>query len=61
MYVRYADDFVILSPEKEWLEIAIKAIVDQISEMGLKIKQEKTRMLYTLPPEKKERPRQFNI
>ena len=31
LYIRYADDFVILSPEKEWLDVAISAITTHLS------------------------------
>jgi len=49
LFIRYADDFVILSPEKEWLEIAIETIQSHIAQMGLKIKNKKTRTLRTVP------------
>jgi len=48
LYIRYADDFVILSPEKEWLDVAIEAVKDHIADMGLEIKPQKTRILHTL-------------
>ena len=48
LYIRYADDFVILSPEKEWLDVAISAITTHLSQMGLEIKPQKTRVLHTL-------------
>jgi RNA-directed DNA polymerase len=48
LYIRYADDFVILSPEREWLDIAINAYQLHISEMGLRIKPQKTRVVHTL-------------
>lgn len=48
LYIRYADDFVILSPEKEWLDVAIEAVKDHIASMGLEIKPQKTRILHTL-------------
>ena len=49
LFIRYADDFVIFSPEKEWLEIAIETIQSHIAQMGLKIKSKKTRTLRTVP------------
>ena len=51
LFIRYADDFVILSPEKEWLDVAIEAVKNHIATMGLEIKPQKTRILHTLDKE----------
>jgi RNA-directed DNA polymerase len=48
LYIRYADDFVILSPEKEWLQVAIEEVKNHIAQMGLEIKPQKTRIVHTL-------------
>lgn len=48
LFVRYADDFVIISAEKEWLEIAINAVKLHLAETGLEINNQKTRTLHTL-------------
>jgi RNA-directed DNA polymerase len=48
LYIRYADDFVIISPEEDWLEIAIETMRIHIASMGLEIKPQKTRILHTL-------------
>lgn len=62
LYIRYADDFVILSPEKEWLDVAIRAVEAHIAEMGLEIKSEKTRTLHTLKTKgEKEDESSFNF
>lgn len=49
LYIRYADDFIILSPDKDWLGEGIRAVEAHISLMGLEIKTEKTRIVHTDP------------
>lgn len=49
LFVRYANNFVILSPEREWLEASIQACSSHFSEIGLRIKPQKTRVVHTLP------------
>jgi RNA-directed DNA polymerase len=46
--IRYADDFIILAPTYEILQISISAAKSFLKEMGLVIKDEKTRTLHTL-------------
>ena len=48
--VRYADDFVILHPEKEELEKATQKITQWLSHMGLVLSPKKTRVTHTLTP-----------
>ena len=49
-FVRYADDFVLLSPEKELLDTAKTVCKQHLLDMGLKLSLAKSRTLYTLPP-----------
>lgn len=48
--VRYADDFVILHPDKEVLERATQKITDWLKHMGLVLNPKKTRVTHTLNP-----------
>ena len=41
-FIRYADDFVILSHEKEWIEEVVPLIKEWLKERGLELNQEKT-------------------
>ena len=43
-FVRYADDFVILSSKKEWIEEVLPLIIEWLKERGLKLNQEKTKI-----------------
>lgn len=51
LFIRYADDFVILSPKKEHLNIVIEAFKMFISKLGLNINFTKSRILHTLNEE----------
>ena len=46
--MRYADDFVILHPEKEMLDKATEAVVEWLKGMGLFLSPKKTRITHTL-------------
>lgn len=46
--IRYADDFLIMTPERKWMEVAIKATDKHLAEIGLNIKKAKTRLLHSL-------------
>ena len=46
--VRYADDFVILHPDKEELEQATRKITAWLAKMGLNLSPKKTRVTHTL-------------
>jgi len=48
--IRYADDFLILHPEKEVLEKAAKAVENWLGNMGLFLNLKKTRITHTLTP-----------
>jgi RNA-directed DNA polymerase len=48
--VRYADDFVILHPDKEVLEKATQKITEWLKHMGLVLSPKKTRVTHTLIP-----------
>jgi RNA-directed DNA polymerase len=50
LFIRYADDFVIISPEKKWLDTAIKTVKIHLAEMGLEINNLKTRTIHTSKP-----------
>lgn len=41
-FIRYADDFVILSPKQEWLEEVMPLIREWLKERGLELNEEKT-------------------
>ena len=43
-YLRYADDFVVFSHRKEWLEEVLPIIRDWLRERGLELNEEKTRI-----------------
>ena len=43
-FIRYADDFVILSREKEWIEEVLPLIREWLKERGLELNQEKTKI-----------------
>lgn len=47
-YVRYADDFVIMHPEKETLEHLVTVVQDFLKPIGLELHPEKTRIRHTL-------------
>lgn len=47
-YVRYADDFVLMYPDKEVLEELRKIIEDFLKPIGLELNENKTRMTHTL-------------
>lgn len=46
--IRYADDFLILHPEKEVLDEAIKAVTTWLENVGLTLSPKKTRITHTL-------------
>lgn len=46
--VRYADDFVILHPDKEMLDKATEAVTNWLKDMGLFLSPKKTRITHTL-------------
>ncbi|MDT9180160.1 MULTISPECIES: reverse transcriptase domain-containing protein [unclassified Limnospira] len=48
--IRYADDFVVISPSLEIIEQCKIAISEWLKPIGLKIKPEKTRICHTLNP-----------
>jgi RNA-directed DNA polymerase len=48
--VRYADDFVILHPDRKELERAIEKMTDWLMNMGLVLSPAKTRVTHTLDP-----------
>lgn len=48
LFVRYANDFVIISPQKEHLIVAIEAFKTHIKKAGLVINSNKSRILHTL-------------
>ena len=48
--IRYADDFVILHPDKEELEKATQKITEWLKNMGLVLSPKKTRVTPTLTP-----------
>jgi len=48
LYIRYADDFVILSPQIEWLQAAIAAAKRHLERVGLNINEGKTRVIHTV-------------
>jgi RNA-directed DNA polymerase len=48
--IRYADDFVILHPEKERLDKATEAVTTWLKDMGLFLSPKKTRITHTLIP-----------
>jgi RNA-directed DNA polymerase len=48
--IRYADDFVILHPEKEMLDKATEAVTTWLKDMGLFLSPKKTRITHTLIP-----------
>jgi RNA-directed DNA polymerase len=48
--IRYADDFVILHPDKEELEKATQKITEWLKNMGLVLSPKKTRVTHTLTP-----------
>jgi RNA-directed DNA polymerase len=48
--VRYADDFVILHPDKEVLDKATQKITEWLKHMGLVLSPKKTRVTHTLIP-----------
>jgi len=43
-FIRYADDFVILSSQREWLEEALPLIKEWLKERGLELNQDKTKI-----------------
>jgi len=45
-YVRYADDFVVTSPDRGRLEAAIPVIQEWLAERGLELSEEKTRIVH---------------
>src|SRR5256885_7570399 len=45
-YVRYADDFVVTSPDRGRLEAAIPVIQEWLAERGLELNEEKTRVVH---------------
>ncbi|MDT9190350.1 MAG: reverse transcriptase/maturase family protein [Limnospira sp. PMC 894.15] len=48
--IRYADDFVVISPSLEIIEQCKTAISEWLKPVGLEIKPEKTRICHTLKP-----------
>ena len=50
-YVRYADDFIIMYPDKEVLENLINVIQEFLKPIGLELNSKKTRMMHTLSTE----------
>ncbi|GBF56092.1 retron-type RNA-directed DNA polymerase [Microcystis sp. 0824] len=48
--IRYADDFVVISPSLEIIEQCKTAISEWLKPIGLELKQEKTRVCHTLIP-----------
>jgi RNA-directed DNA polymerase len=48
--IRYADDFLILHPEKEGLDKATQAVTSWLENMGLILSPKKTRVTHTLHP-----------
>jgi len=48
--IRYADDFVVISPSLEIIEQCKTAISEWLKPIGLELKQEKTRVCHTLNP-----------
>ena len=46
-YVRYADDFVLMYPDKEIIENAQKVVSDFLKPIGLQLNQNKTRIIHT--------------
>lgn len=51
LFIRYADDLVILSPKKKHLDIAIETFKNCIGNLGLEINPQKSRILHTLNKE----------
>lgn len=49
--VRYADDFVVMHKDRQIVEAAQKLINEWLSDMGLELKSEKTRLTHTLTGE----------
>lgn len=47
-YVRYADDFVVMHPDRETLENLVEVIKDFLQPIGLKLHPTKTRIVHTL-------------
>jgi RNA-directed DNA polymerase len=48
--IRYADDFVVISPSLEIIEQCQTAISEWLKPIGLELKPEKTRVCHTLNP-----------
>ncbi|MFM6404432.1 MAG: reverse transcriptase/maturase family protein, partial [Microcystis sp.] len=48
--IRYADDFVVISPSLEIIEQCKTAISEWLKPIGLELKLEKTRVCHTLKP-----------
>ena len=48
--IRYADDFLVLHPQKEAVEEATEAVTSWLQEMGLTLSPSKTRITHTLTP-----------
>jgi RNA-directed DNA polymerase len=49
--IRYADDFVIIHPDKETLLQCVQKVKEFLKELGLELKPEKTRLTHTLEEE----------
>ena len=47
-YIRYADDFIIMHPEKETLEALVKVVQEFLTPIGLELHPTKTRIIHTL-------------
>ena len=55
-FVRYADDFVVLHPNKEVIE-EVKSLISQwLNHLGLELKPSKTRIVHTLNPVEEQKP-----
>jgi RNA-directed DNA polymerase len=48
--IRYADDFLVLHPQKDVIEEAREAVTSWLKEMGLILSPQKTRITHTLSP-----------
>ena len=51
LYIRWGNDFVIISPEKEWLHCAIKELEKECATLSLEICSEKSQTVHTLMKE----------